>query len=78
MGTKFKTGDRVGWNYERGRTSGIIIKIHTENFDFKGSTHHATPDEPQYEIKSDKTGHTAAHKGKALTLLQNRSDNKKK
>ena len=27
------------------------------------------PDDPQYEIKSDKTDHIAAHKGRALTLL---------
>lgn len=26
-------------------------------------------DDPQYEIKSDKTDHVAAHKGSALTLL---------
>jgi hypothetical protein len=33
---------------------------------YKGYTHHATKDEPQYEIKSDKTDHIAMHKGKAL------------
>jgi len=32
--------------------------------------HHATPDDPQYEIKSDKTDHVALHKGKALRLLR--------
>jgi len=34
--------------------------------DYKGHTHHARPDEPQYEIKSDKTDHIAMHKGSAL------------
>lgn len=28
--------------------------------------HHATEDDPQYEIKSHKTDHIAAHKGSAL------------
>jgi hypothetical protein len=28
--------------------------------------HHATPNDPQYEIKSDKTDHIAMHKGAAL------------
>jgi hypothetical protein len=37
---------------------------------FKGYTHHATKDEPQYFIKSDKTDHIAVHKGAALTLLR--------
>ncbi|HEV2212583.1 MAG TPA: DUF2945 domain-containing protein, partial [Gammaproteobacteria bacterium] len=29
--------------------------------------HHASAEDPQYEIKSDKTDHVAAHKGAALT-----------
>jgi len=29
-------------------------------------THHASADDPQYEIKSDKTDHVAMHKGTAL------------
>lgn len=67
MANKFKISDHVTWNSEAGRVSGTIIKIHTTNFDYKGYTHHATKDEPQYEIKSDKTDHVAVHKGKALS-----------
>lgn len=69
MKTKFKIGDKVSWNSEAGRVSGTIIKTHTKNFDYKGYTHHATAEEPQYEIKSSKTDHIAAHKGSALTKL---------
>lgn len=69
METKFKISDKVSWNSEVGRVSGTIIKIHTKNFDYKGYTHHATEEEPQYEIKSIKTDHVAAHKGSALTKL---------
>lgn len=67
MKTKFSVGDKVSWNSEAGRVSGTIIKIHTKDFDYKGYVHHATEEEPQYEIKSDKTDHVAAHKGSALT-----------
>lgn len=49
--------------------SGRIVAVHTRDFDYKGYTHHASPDAPQYEIKSDKTDHIAAHKGSALRLL---------
>ena len=49
--------------------SGRIVAVHTRDFDYKGYTHHASPDAPQYEIKSDKTDHIAAHKGSALHLL---------
>ena len=69
MATKFKVGDHVSWNSEAGRVSGKIIKIHTKDFDYKGYTHPATQDEPQYEIKSDKSDHIAAHKGSALTKI---------
>jgi len=67
MERKFKIGDHVKWNSEAGRVSGTIIKIHTKDFDYKGYTHHATRDDPQYEIRSSKTDHIAVHKGKALT-----------
>lgn len=69
MKTQFKIGDKVQWNSEAGIVSGTIIKIYTSDFDYKGYTHHASPSDPQYEIKSDKTDHVAAHKGSALTLI---------
>ncbi len=66
MTGKFKVGDHVRWNSEAGYVNGKIIKVHTKDFVHKGYAHHASKDEPQYEIKSDKTEHIAAHKGTAL------------
>jgi hypothetical protein len=66
MSARYKVGDHVGWNSEAGQVSGTITKVHTEDFDYKGHTRRASKDEPQYEIKSDKTDHVAAHKGSAL------------
>lgn len=66
MAPRFKVGDHVTWNSEAGLVSGRIIRIHTRNFDYKGYTHHASPAEPQYEIRSAKTDHVAVHKGTAL------------
>lgn len=66
MAKRFKVGDHVTWNSEAGRVSGTIIVVHTRDFKFKGYTHHASQDDPQYEIRSDKTDHVAAHKGGAL------------
>lgn len=66
MARKFKVGDHVRWNSEAGFVSGTIIKIHTRDFDYKGHRRRASPEDPQYEIKSDKTDHIAAHKGSAL------------
>jgi hypothetical protein len=66
MPRKFKVGEHVIWNSEAGRVTGKIIKVHTKDLDYKGHTHHANADDPQYEIKSDKTDHIAMHKGSAL------------
>ena len=66
---RFEVGDHVGWNSEAGRVSGVIIKVHASDFDYKGHTHRASEDDPQYEIKSDKTDHVAAHRGAVLTKL---------
>jgi Protein of unknown function (DUF2945). len=70
MTQAFSKGDHVSWNSEAGRVSGKIIKVHTADFDYKGHTHRASEEDPQYEIKSDKTDHVAAHKGGALRLLK--------
>jgi Hypervirulence associated proteins TUDOR domain len=66
MKSAFKVGDHVTWNSEAGHVSGTIVKVHTKDVDYKGYTHHASADEPQYEIKSDKTDHIAMHRGTAL------------
>ena len=66
MAERFKVGDRVTWNSEAGHVSGTIIRVHTRNVHYKGYTHHASEEDPQYEIKSSKTDHIAMHKGSAL------------
>lgn len=71
---KFREGDHVGWNSEAGRVSGRVIAIHTADFNYKGHVHHASSEDPQYEIKSDKTDHIAAHKGSALHLLHRKGE----
>lgn len=70
MARQFRVGDHVSWNSEAGRVRGTIVKVHIRNVAYKGYTHHASPDDPQYEIKSDKTDHVALHKGRALTKLR--------
>jgi hypothetical protein len=69
---RFKIGDAVSWNSEAGRVRGTIIRIHERDFDYKGHTHRASPEAPQYEIKSDKSDHIAAHREGVLTKLRKR------
>jgi hypothetical protein len=66
----FKIGDHVSWNSEAGRVRGRIVRVHKKDVSYKGYIHHASTDEPQYEIKSDKSDHVALHKGRALRLLR--------
>lgn len=62
----YRVGDHVAWNSEAGHVSGTIIRVHESDFVFEGYRHHASTNEPQYEIKSDRTDHIAAHKESAL------------
>jgi hypothetical protein len=70
MARKLKVGDRVRWNSEAGFVTGRIIKVHTKDVDYKGYTRHASAEEPQYEIQSDKTDHIAMHKSSALRKIR--------
>ena len=72
MAKKFKVGDHVAWNSEAGHVSGRIVQVHTSDVNYKGYTHHASAEEPQYEIKSDRTEHIALHKGAVLKLIGRR------
>ncbi len=70
MAGAFKIGDHVSWNSEAGRVSGVIRKKISAPIEFKGYTVHASREEPQYLIESDKTDHRAMHKGSALRKLR--------
>ena len=69
MTKSFKVGDHVSWNSEAGRVRGRVVRVHARDVNYKGYIHHASRDDPQYEIKSDKTDHVALHKARALRLL---------
>lgn len=73
MAAEFHVGDHVEWNSEAGLVRGTIEKIITSEITFKGHTVHASAEEPQYRIKSDKTDHIAMHKGSALKKIGKKS-----
>ncbi len=67
---EFKVGDHVEWNSEAGRVRGTIKQKVTSTFKFKTYTVHASKEDPQYLIKSDKSDHLAMHKGSVLKKLR--------
>ena len=66
MAKSLKPGDAVTWDTPQGKTEGVVEKKVTSRTKIKG--HVATPskDEPQYVIKSKKTGAKAVHKPEEL------------
>ncbi len=77
MKKQFKVGDHVSWNSELGRVRGTIKKKVTSEIKFKTYFVHASKDEPQYLIKSDKTDHMAMHKDSALKKIKKITLNKR-
>ena len=74
MASDLKRADHVEWNSEAGRVRGTIQKKVTSEIVFKGYKRHASKEEPQYIIKSDKTDHLAIHKGSALKKISKERD----
>jgi hypothetical protein len=62
-----KKGDKVSWNTSQGRTHGTVVKKQTSTTHIKGHKVAASDDNPEYVVKSDKSGDIAAHNPDALT-----------
>jgi hypothetical protein len=66
MTKELKKGDHVAWNTSQGETHGVVEQKITGTATVKGHTAKASPDEPQYKVKSGKTGKEAIHKPEQL------------
>jgi DUF2945 family protein len=66
MADDLSKGDHVTWNSHGNKVEGTVERKITEETEASGRTVKASKDEPQYEVKSDKTGKTAVHKPGAL------------
>lgn len=58
----FKKGDKVEWDSSGGHSTGEVVAKVTETSKVKGHVAKATKEEPQYKVKSDKSGKDAIHK----------------
>ena len=66
MADDVKKGDHVTWNSHGSKAEGTVTKKITNETEAGGRTVKASPDEPQYEVESEKSGNTAVHKPSAL------------
>jgi hypothetical protein len=62
MSENLKSGDKVEWNTSQGKTHGTIVNKQTSETHIKKHKVAATKEDPQYIVKSDKSGKEAAHK----------------
>lgn len=67
MTKSLKKGDKVSWNTSQGRTHGTVVKKQTSETHIKGHKVSASKDNPEFIVRSDKSGKQAAHKADALT-----------
>ncbi len=66
MAQEFHKGDHVTWKSHGGEAEGTVQRKITEDTEAAGRTVRASEDDPQYEVKSEKSGGTAVHKPSAL------------
>jgi hypothetical protein len=64
---EFNKGDRVTWKSHGGTAVGTVERKITADTEAGGRTVRASQEEPQYLVRSEKSGGTAVHKASALT-----------
>jgi len=63
---EFDKGDHVSWKSHGGEAVGEVEKKITKDTEAAGRTVRASEDDPQYLVKSEKSGGEAVHKPSAL------------
>lgn len=66
MDKALKPGDKVVWRSSQGEIRGVVKEKITSTLKIKGHTAHATQENPEYKVRSDKTGADAVHKPDSL------------
>ena len=66
MSDDLDKGDHVTWKSHGSTAEGTVERKITSDTEASGRTVRASKDEPQYEVKSEKSGGTAVHKPSAL------------
>jgi hypothetical protein len=70
MAKALKTGDRVAWQSSGGGSVGRVERKLTPPGKIKGHEVVASQDNPEFLVRSDKSGEVAAHKPSALRRVK--------
>lgn len=66
MAKQLKKGDHVSWQSSQGKIEGTVERKVTRPMDIKDHHVAASAENPEYLVKSSKTGAVAAHKPGSL------------
>jgi hypothetical protein len=66
MSDQFHKGDRVKWKSHGSTVTGRVEEKITSDTESAGRTVRASKEEPQYRVRSDKSGRDAVHKPESL------------
>lgn len=66
MAKTLSKGDKVEWNTSQGKTTGTVVKKQTIATKIKDHKVAASKDNPEYIVRSDASGDTAAHRPGSL------------
>lgn len=66
MAHTLKKGDKVQWKTSQGKTTGRVVKKLTSAKKVKDHKAKASAGHPEYLVRSEKSGKTAAHKPESL------------
>ncbi|KJV32450.1 DUF2945 domain-containing protein [Luteibacter yeojuensis] len=66
MASEPSRGDNVSWESSQGKVKGKVVKKLVQPSKIKGHVVAASEDNPEYLVRSEKTGAMAAHKPEAL------------
>lgn len=67
MTQEFQKGDHVTWKSHGGEAEGEVVRKIASDTEAGGRTVRASQEEPQYLVRSQKSGGEAVHKPDALT-----------
>jgi hypothetical protein len=73
MAKDLQVGDRVEWKFGRGKAIGVVQRMLTEPTIVGGQKVAASPDDPRYLVKTERSGKEAAKRAETLRKLRRRA-----
>lgn len=70
MPNEFKCGDRVEWSYRGHTVRGTVRRKLTKRTEIEGRVAAATPDDPRYVVRTERSGRDVAHRPQVLTRVK--------